>query len=156
MNKTDKIIRAYKEAGYKINKGGNKMRKSKGRFIYENLNPKNLKSAADCVVRAIAKGIDSDWETVYQSLSLLGLKMKDMPNSDRVYRKYLEQRGYAKERQPRKSNNTKYTLEEFVEKNSKGRFIVSLANHLTVVIDGKVYDTWNCLHKTVGNYWEVK
>ncbi len=131
------------------------MRESQGRFIYENLNPRKLKRTSDCVIRAIAKGTNLDWETVYQGLTLLGLKIKDVPNSTRVYRKYLEQQGYAKERQPRKPDNTKYTLNEFAESNPKGRFVVSLANHLTVVIDGLVYDTWNCLHKTVGNYWEV-
>lgn len=131
-------------------------RQSNGRYVYHNENPKNLKSAADCVVRAIAKGIGLDWGTVYQGLSPLGLKMKDMPNSDRVYRKYLEQRGYAKEKQPKKPDNTKYTVDEFAANNPKGRYIISVANHLTVVIDGKIYDTWNCSHKAVGNYWEVK
>jgi len=34
-------------------------------------------------------------------------------------------------------------------------YIVSLANHLSVVVNGYVYDTWNCTHKSVGNYWVI-
>ena len=131
-------------------------RKSKGSFIFHNENPKGLLSSGDCVVRAIAKGTGKQWDEVFNELSRVGLELKDMANAKSVYNKYLQELGYPMEKQPRKSNNTKYTAAEFAKKFTKGTYIISLSNHLSLVLDGKIYDTWNCSDKSVGNYWEVK
>lgn len=37
-------------------------RKSKGRFIFHNENPRGLLRASDCVIRAIAKATKREWE----------------------------------------------------------------------------------------------
>lgn len=131
-------------------------RKSKGCFVFHNENPKGLLRAADCVIRAIAKATKQDWETVFTGLAKIGLEIKDVPNSKPVYKQYLAEQGYPMQKQPRKSDNTKYTVEEFAKKYNQGTYIISLSKHLTVIIDGKIYDTWNCSSKSVGNYWEVK
>lgn len=131
-------------------------RKSKGCFIFHNENPRGLLRSNDCVIRAIAKATGKDWDEVFEQLAIIGLELKDVVNSKPVYDKYLQQLGYPMQKQPRKSNNTKYTAAEFAKKFNKGRYVISLANHLSVVVDGKIYDTWNCSDKSVGNYWEVK
>lgn len=131
-------------------------RQDKGRFKYHNENPRGLKRAGDCVVRALAKGLEKDWETVYQGLALLGLELKDMPSADRVYEEYLKLDGFEKQKQPRKANNLKYTVEEFAAENPIGTYIVRIAGHLTVINKGFIYDTWNCSYKSVGNYWEIR
>lgn len=43
----------------------------------------------------------------------------------------------------------RFTLEEFARKNPKGRYIVLVTGHLTTVIEGVVYDTWNCGSKNI-------
>ena len=131
-------------------------RKSKGCFIFHNENPRGLLRSNDCVIRAIAKATGKDWDEVFEQLAIIGLELKDVVNSKPVYDKYLQQLGYPMQKQPRKSNNTKYTAAEFATEFNKGRYVISLANHLSVVVDGKIYDTWNCSDKSVGNYWEVK
>jgi hypothetical protein len=131
-------------------------RESKGCFVFHNENPKGSLRAADCVIRAIAKATKQDWETVFTDLAKIALEIKDVPNSKPVYKQYLTEQGYPMQKQPKKSDNTKYTVEEFAKKYNQGTYIISLANHLTVIIDGKIYDTWNCSSKSVGNYWEVK
>jgi hypothetical protein len=131
-------------------------RKSKGCFIFHNENPRGLLRSNDCVIRAIAKATGKDWDEVFEQLAIIGLELKDVVNSKPVYDKYLQQLGYLMQKQPRKSNNTKYTAAEFAKKFNKGRYVISLAHHLSVVVDGKIYDTWNCSEKSVGNYWEVK
>lgn len=131
-------------------------RKSKGSFVFHNENPKGSLRAADCVIRAIAKATKQDWETVFTDLAKIALEIKDVPNSKPVYKQYLTEQGYPMQKQPKKSDNTKYTVEEFAKKYNQGTYIISLSNHLTVIIDGKIYDTWNCSSKSVGNYWEVK
>ena len=34
-------------------------------------------------------------------------------------------------------------------------YIVKVANHITVVKNKELYDTWNCSNKSVGNYWII-
>lgn len=121
-------------------------------FVKTNLNPSG-KATSDCVVRAIVKGANKRWLDVYKDLCALGEAEYKMPNSKPVYEKYLSQLSWKKQRMPRHEDNTKYTVRHFAHKNSKGTFIISVANHLTVIVDGVLYDTWNCGEKCVGNYW---
>ena len=120
-----------------------------------NLNPKNHK-ASDCVVRAISYATGKSWEEVYRALCEIGLEECDMPNSKKVWHKYLDKLGWQKMPMPRFSDNTRYTLSEFCEsavKNKSEICIVSIAHHLVSVKGKTFFDTWNCGHKSVGNYW---
>lgn len=126
-------------------------------FTYNNTNPKNSKSSGDCVVRAISIGTGKPWDEVYEELCKLGMKLKAMPNDDKTYRTYLKNLGYVQQKQPRKVDNTKYTVREFAKKAKKTDvFIISVANHLTCIRDNKIQDTWNCGDKCVGNYWQLR
>ena len=128
-------------------------------FKYVNANPRNLKSSGDCVVRAIALATNQTWNDVYKKLCDIGLELNQMPNDNKVYEKYLEELGWAKQKQLRKPDNTKYNLIELAEMTAQanqGRgatTIVRVANHLTVISRGKILDTWNCGEKTAGNFW---
>lgn len=131
-------------------------RQSNAHFTYHNENPKNSKSSGDCVIRAISFATGNGWDKTFTDLCTLGLKMKAMPNDNKVYRKYLEQLGFEQRSQPRKPNNTKYTVKEFAKwAYPKNTYIISVANHLTVVRGGKIIDTWDCGDKCVGNYWTI-
>ncbi len=123
-------------------------------FIKYNHNPKQKKTS-DCVIRAISLGTNKSWEAVYTDLTQLGLKKYLMPNADNVWKEYLKQLGYEKQAMPRKENNTRYTVDEFCNEIAKSNttYIISIANHLTVVKDRNIYDTWNYGKKCVGNYW---
>lgn len=124
-------------------------------FKQENVNPRNLKTN-DCVIRAIAKATGKSWHLVFASLCDIAGQRCEMPNSKRVYEKYLELNGWEKQKMPKHLDNTRYTVREFLVKNNKGTFIISIANHITVGIDGVLIDTWNCERKSVGNYWVKK
>lgn len=52
-------------------------------FISYNPNP-DRKLVGDCVIRAITKVTDSDWNSVYMDICLTGYSMKDMPSSNSV------------------------------------------------------------------------
>jgi hypothetical protein len=122
-------------------------------FIETNLNPTG-KKRGDCVIRAIMKALKRSWKDVYTDLCEMGKEMFAMPNDPVIWHKYLEQNGWKKQPMPRFPDNTRYMVKEFQEANSKGTFIVSVANHLTVIEDGKLYDMWDCGNKSVGNYWK--
>lgn len=49
-------------------------------YIEYNSNPEN-KLVGDCVVRAISKVTDQDWERTYMEVCVQGFMMHDMPSS---------------------------------------------------------------------------
>ena len=128
------------------------MRSTKTEKKSMNLISNKGKGKCDCVVRAIASFFGKSWDEVYLALGEIGFELKDMPNSKQVYEKYLLQLDYTKMKMPRREDNTRYTVKEFVEELCQNA-IVSVANHLTCVKDGKLIDSWDCSHKSVGNYF---
>lgn len=133
------------------------------KFEKFNINPKGMK-ASDCVIRAIAFATEQTWDQVYKDLCEIGFKLKRIPNEKKVYEKYLEKIGWTKNKQPRDYMNKKLTVDEFSkqfnrvlkERDSK-RIIITVANHMTAIewtgYEMQLIDTWNCSHKSVGNYW---
>lgn len=131
-------------------------RQNSEHFRFYNANPKNKVSAGDCVIRAIAFASGLGWNTVYTGLYRIGMKMKMMPNDKKVFEKYLDEICFVKMKQPKKSDGTKYTAEQFARRNPNMLAILSVANHLTTIKDGKIVDTWDCGFKCVGNYWVMR
>lgn len=125
-------------------------------MIYKeaNANPKRRKTN-DCVVRAICNATGKQWHEVYEELCAIGYDMCDMPNSKRVYEQYLENIGWVKHRMPRHLSGRRYTLSQLADdfKRYKTNAVVSVAKHLTAIVEGDLHDTWNCGHKCVGNYY---
>lgn len=122
------------------------------KFEKLNLNPSGRK-AFDCVIRSIVKASGKTWLEVFDGLTKIARVEFCIPNEKRAYEIYLENIGFKKQRMPRFADNTRYTVAEFADAYSHGTFVVSVARHLTCVENGTLYDTWNCGHKSVGNYW---
>lgn len=121
----------------------------------ENLNPKNRK-VGDCVIRALSAATGYTWDEVLDKLIIICHKVKDMPNSKRVYEKFLIQEGWIKQKMPRRSDNTRYTVKEFLDEilgPDEQKSIISVANHLTYAEGNTLIDTWDCSYKSVGNFW---
>lgn len=53
-------------------------------YIKYNPNPTG-RFVEDCAIRAIAKALNTDWETAYAKLSMNGYAMGDMPNANSVW-----------------------------------------------------------------------
>lgn len=124
------------------------------KFIQYNKNPKNKKTG-DCVIRAIATATNSSWEYIYRELAELGIKKGLMINDSKNWKSYLKKIGYQQQKMPRRDDKTRYTLEKFCDELAEDNqiYIIKVAGHLTVVKDKNLYDSWNCSHKSVGNYW---
>lgn len=112
-------------------------------YIKYNANPLN-KNVDDCVIRAISKGLSKDYDEVYMDLVKIGFEIKAMPNSQQTYEKYLKGLGYNRLKLPKKSDNTKYSVKEFMSAHDIGTYILTIQGHMTVVVDGTLYDTWDC------------
>lgn len=125
-------------------------------YIEYNKNPKGLKTG-DCVVRAIATALNESWEDTYKGMLEVALKTYQAISWKNNFKKYLQNKGYEMHKMPKKENGKRYTVNEFCKEKAENNktYIISLANHLTVVINRDLYDTWNCGNKSVGNYWEL-
>lgn len=123
-------------------------------FIKENINPKN-KKAADCVIRAIAKAENKSWLEVFDLLTEISRKVYSVQNDKIVYAEYLS--NYQKidvKYESSEGKKKRLTVKDICK--LEGTYIVSIANHLTVVIDGYYYDKWDCGNKSAYVIWKVK
>ena len=125
-------------------------------FIEYNANPKK-KRTSDCVVRAICTALKESWEDTYKGLFEITLKKCYAIGYKNTYEAYLKQKGYEKHKMPRRLDNTRYTVKEFANELAKPNktYIITIANHMTILINNNLYDTWNCSNKSVCNYWVV-
>ena len=57
-------------------------------FIEYNPNPNNSR-VGDCVIRAIAKAENASWDKIYLDLCVYGLMCSDLPISNNVWGRYL-------------------------------------------------------------------
>lgn len=121
-------------------------------FHYYNANPKN-KLGGDCVVRAIATALNQSWEKTVRELTEVGIEYGYVLNDKNTYEKYLKTKGWVKCKQPRKSDNTKFTGKEFC-KGLKGTVIAHIGgHHIVAIVDGKINDIWDSSDGCIGNYW---
>lgn len=129
-------------------------------FHYYNANPKN-RLTTDCVIRALSTAMEQDYNKTVMELAEMQCKTGYDNGDTKLIEKYLQSKGWVKNKQPRKDDNTKYTGKEWCEEVQTHRHWYSpymIANigggHIVAIMFGQVYDTWDCTHKCIGNYWE--
>lgn len=120
-------------------------------FIFYNPNPQK-KLVGDCVIRAISKITDEDWETVYIGVVLKGLEMHDMPSSNAVWGSYLYSRGFRRNIIPNTCPDC-YSVKDFCEDHSAGLYLLATGTHVIAVKDGNYFDTWDSGDETPIFYW---
>jgi len=107
-------------------------------FVYYNNNPAQ-RNEDDCVTRAISLGVGEDYEIISEKLTLIS----ELLECDRLnvccYKHLIE---YVYECEPVDCEGM--TVEEFADENNYGVFLVRIPEHITCIIDGKIYDTWDC------------
>ena len=64
-------------------------------YRFYNPNPRG-KRVGDCVVRALCKALDKDWETTATGLFVQSLRDGDMPSADAVWGAYLKSEGWQR------------------------------------------------------------
>ena len=121
-------------------------------FKYYNANPKG-RITCDCVARAICTALNKPYKYILMEMIELSIETGYEYTDGKLIDKYLNSKGWTKNKQPRKSDNTKFTGEEFA-KLFKGTCVANIGGHHMVCIkDGKVHDTWNSTDGCIGNYW---
>ena len=117
---------------------------------YEFYNPNPCgKLVGDCVIRAISKALDQDWETTYMDMAMQGFKMCDMPSSNAVWGAYLSDRGFIK-----KLIQGDVSIDDFCEANTHGTYVLATGTHVVAVIDGTYYDAGDSGSEIPIYYWK--
>lgn len=120
-------------------------------FVYYNPNPSG-KRVGDCVIRAITKLTDSEWEHVYMEISLHGFMLKDMPSANYVWGTYLQENGFKRFMISDTCPNC-YTVSDFCRDNPVGRYLLATGSHVVTVEDGNYFDTWDSGDEVPIYYW---
>ena len=110
------------------------------------------RNVGDCAVRAIAKALNTDWETAYALIALNGYLMGDMPSSDAVWGAVLRQNGFSRWSIPNSCPDC-YTIGDFAEDHPNGIYVVGTGTHVATIRDGIVYDSWDSTQEIPQFYW---
>ena len=118
-------------------------------FEYLNLHPEG-KRVGDCVKRAIAKGFEKDYKEVALDLNRLKKITGAVDfNDPKNWRKYVTDNGGLIMSFPAVTGQPRMNGHRFCKAYPKGRYILKMASHLTVCVDGIIYDTQDCKEKCV-------
>lgn len=113
------------------------------------------RNVGDCAVRAVAKALDTDWETAYALISLNGYLMGDMPSSNAVWGAVLRQNGFYRASIPDQCPDC-YTAEDFIRDHPRGTYVLGFGNHVATAKDGHLYDSWDSSQEIPQYYWFKK
>lgn len=110
-------------------------------FVQYNPNPLRS-SVGDCVIRAISKVLNNDWDSVYLDLAMCGFRMKDMPSSNAVWGEFLREKGFNRYIIPNTCPEC-YTVRAFCIDHPEGAYVLATGSHVVTAIDGKYFDSWD-------------
>lgn len=114
-------------------------------FSRYNPNPDG-KRVGDCVVRALSKALDRSWDEIYIGLCFQGFIMSDMPSSNAVWGTYLKRNGFSRSAISDDCPEC-YCINDFALEHPNGEYVVGTGTHAVAVVDGCVYDAWDCLEE---------
>lgn len=123
-------------------------------FIEYNANPRGI-NTGDCVIRAISKALDTDWEKVYMALTVKGFEKAMWGDTNAVWEKYLRENGFEQHVLPDTCPDC-YTIADFADDHRTGTFIVATGSHVVTVQDGNYFDSWDSGNLIPSYYFELK
>lgn len=118
-------------------------------YKYYNANSNN-NFVNDCVIRAISVAENKSWGDTYDDLSRIAKNNGILLDDVNFVEPLLDYRY--------KRIKTRYgdTVQDILEYNPIGIYLVTMNGHITVIKDGIVYDTFDCRDRIVKNVWKVK
>lgn len=116
-------------------------------FRFYNANVKNL-FVDDCTIRAISLAEDKTWNETYYKLSNLAREKGMMMDSAKFIEEYLDNRYdrvYCKN----------CSVGDFVKEHPIGTYLITMPNHISISIDGLIYDTFDCSARIMKCAWRI-
>lgn len=123
-------------------------------WVYYNPSPSG-RNVGDCSVRAVAKALNTDWETAYAMIASAGYLMNDVPSSNAVWGSVLRRNGFMRSAIPPTCPDC-YTAEDFAKDHPHGTYVLGFGNHVATVKDGRLYDTWDSSQEIPQYYWALE
>lgn len=117
------------------------------KFKYLNLNPLGIEEE-DCVTRAIALASGKPYFTIRKKLQLTAELLECEKLCVCCYEHLLDS-VFNYERI--KINGM--TVGEFAELHPKGVFLIRIEGHLTCLVNGCIYDLWDCRDRKATHAW---
>ena len=117
-------------------------------YRYHNANP-HKRRIDDCVLRAMSILTNKSWNEVYNELSNLASYDGLMIDSVEFVEKYLDSK-YLR------SCHDSKTVEEFAKEFPKGKYAITMNGHITALIDGIIYDTFDPSKRIMRCAWIIK
>lgn len=121
---------------------------------YYNPNPTE-RHVGDCAIRAVAKALDTEWETAYEMIADAGFDMGDMPSSNSVWGAVLRQNGFYRAIIPNTCPDC-YTAADFLSDHPRGVFVLGFGTHVATAVDGILFDSWDSSQEIPVYYWYRK
>lgn len=106
-------------------------------------------SVNDCVVRAISLVEGKSWDKTYKELSEIARKEGILLDDVNFVEPLLDSR------YNRVKTFYKETIQDFLEMHPKGTYLITMPNHITVLRNGTIYDTFDCRDRVLRDVWEV-
>lgn len=123
-------------------------------WIEYNPNPVGRK-VGDCAVRAIAKALNTDWETAFSLIASAAFNMGDMPSSNSVWGAVLRQNGFYRRSIPNSCPDC-YTAEDFSKDHPEGVYVLGFGTHVATIVNGNIYDSWDSSREIPQYFWYRK
>lgn len=111
-------------------------------YIHYNENPRGNYHAGDCVIRAINVVTGEDWNAIYTALCAEGFYIGDWGNNNAAWDWYLRSRGFKRYICPNDCPYC-YSVKDFAEEHSSGKYILATGDHAIALIDGDWYDAYD-------------
>lgn len=126
-------------------------------YEYYNAHPQG-KHVNDCVKRAITIASGMSYEDVSRALNrykkITGASVyNDRKNCDAYVEKVLLGKKMSF---PAKAGHPRMNGARFCDIYPKGNYILNMAGHWSVCVDGVIKDSWNCSEKCVYSAWKVE
>lgn len=121
-------------------------------FVQYNPNPQG-NYVGDCVIRAIARVTEKDWDSTYLAVAMQGFAMKDMPSANHIWGAYLKSQGFRQYALPNTCPDC-YTVQDFCEDYPSGVYLLATGSHVIAVEDGNYFDSWDSGSEVPIYYWK--
>ena len=116
-------------------------------YRYVNQNPHG-RHISDCVLRSLSLLTGKTWREVQEELSDLANRDGYMIDDVNFVEDFLD------DRYPRECHYSK-AVGEFAREYPYGRYAVTMPNHITAIIDGVIYDTFDPSDRIMRCAWRI-